>query len=591
MKRYIKSLLIILTAQFFLLACKQYKFPDPTPAPGTPGGTTVTAGTADFTRYVSVGNSLTAGFMDNALYLEGQQNSYPAIMASRMALVTGTGAGGAFNQPLLPAGNGTNGAPIGAGGAGRGRFAVTTTATVTFLAPSTGYLSPDFAFSGDRAALNNLGVPGILLASPNGDPVPHVMNAKMGDATFGATDVTSTFNPFYNRFATVPGTTTVMAQALARNPTFFSLWIGNNDILGYATLGGTVPSTPTTAFNSLYPVVLNSLLGATATPKGVVANIPDVTSIPHFAVVPVTGYPPSPSPTFDATTAAGINIMWGLYITFLNNPATNPSLFAAGNGNSTIPTGYVANPANIPANLATFAPFLANSRSNGIMVVASTTAGTQGTPTSNGVQPSGNQIRMSTAADRMTLTAQGPGAGTLAPATGITGGITPPLTTTAVPGQPNIFPFLDAGTQGLLTASGITQLYFVPNAGPIRSRFVLDVNELQYAGWQVASFNQSIAAAVTAANTTTTRVALWNANGFLATTNQLGYTYSTNTLNTNRLTTAFPLGGLFSLDGVHPTPAGYAVIANEMMKQINTTFGSTLPQVDVSQYRGIIPNY
>ena len=36
----------------------------------------------------------------------------------------------------------------------------------------------------------------------------------------------------------------------------------------------------------------------------------------------------------------------------------------------------------------------------------------------------------------------------------------------------------------------------------------------------------------------------------------------------NRLTTAF-LGGLFSLDGIHPTNTGYAILANEVIKTMN----------------------
>src|SRR5690606_2197914 len=61
-------------------------------------------GEADFSTYVALGNSLTAGYADNALYLESQQNSYPAIMAGQFAEV----GGGAFLQPLVPAGNGSN---------------------------------------------------------------------------------------------------------------------------------------------------------------------------------------------------------------------------------------------------------------------------------------------------------------------------------------------------------------------------------------------------------------------------------------------------------------------------------------------------
>lgn len=47
-----------------------------------------------------------------------------------------------------------------------------------------------------------------------------------------------------------------------------------------------------------------------------------------------------------------------------------------------------------------------------------------------------------------------------------------------------------------------------------------------------------------------------------------------------RLTTEF-LGGLFSLDGVHPTNTGYAVIANEFIQALNTNFAAAIPRVNV----------
>ena len=49
-------------------------------------------------------------------------------------------------------------------------------------------------------------------------------------------------------------------------------------------------------------------------------------------------------------------------------------------------------------------------------------------------------------------------------------------------------------------------------------------------------------------------------------------------------TSKFVTGGAFSLDGVHLTGSGYAVIANEFIKAINKTYGSTLPQVNVNKY-------
>ncbi|MDE0774508.1 MAG: G-D-S-L family lipolytic protein, partial [Ulvibacter sp.] len=54
------------------------------------------AGDADFSNYVALGNSLTAGFADNALFVSGQQDSYPNIMAQQFSFV----GGGDFTQPL-----------------------------------------------------------------------------------------------------------------------------------------------------------------------------------------------------------------------------------------------------------------------------------------------------------------------------------------------------------------------------------------------------------------------------------------------------------------------------------------------------------
>jgi hypothetical protein len=51
---------------------------------------------------------------------------------------------------------------------------------------------------------------------------------------------------------------------------------------------------------------------------------------------------------------------------------------------------------------------------------------------------------------------------------------------------------------------------------------------------------------------------------------------------------AFITGNLFSLDGVHPTPRGYAIIANEMIKAINGKYQARIPTVDVTQYRAVL---
>ena len=59
-------------------------------------GVSQDTGSADFTRYVAVGDSLTAGFMSGGLFQTAQQNSYP-ILIWRQA----TGQTSGFEQPLV----------------------------------------------------------------------------------------------------------------------------------------------------------------------------------------------------------------------------------------------------------------------------------------------------------------------------------------------------------------------------------------------------------------------------------------------------------------------------------------------------------
>ncbi len=46
-------------------------------------------------------------------------------------------------------------------------------------------------------------------------------------------------------------------------------------------------------------------------------------------------------------------------------------------------------------------------------------------------------------------------------------------------------------------------------------------------------------------------------------------------------------GGTFSLDGIHPNPRGYAVVANEFIRVINAHYESNIPKISIGDYRGI----
>ena len=75
-------------------------------------------------------------------------------------------------------------------------------------------------------AYNNMGVPGAksfhLLVPGYGN----VAGVSLGQA-----------NPYFVRHATTPSAT-VLGDALSKAPTFFTNWIGSNDVLAYATNGG-----------------------------------------------------------------------------------------------------------------------------------------------------------------------------------------------------------------------------------------------------------------------------------------------------------------------------------------------------------------
>ncbi len=244
----------------------------------------VSAGSADFSNYVSLGNSLTAGYTDNALFQASQVNSLPNIMSKSFAKA----GGGAFTQPMM---NDNNGGLLLGGNmiAGPRLFFNGAGPAVLPAAPTTeisNILSGPF---------NNMGVPGAksfhLLAPGYGN----LAGVQLGLA-----------NPYFVRFAS-SSNASVLGDAMAQNPSFFSLWIGNNDVLGYATTGGdgTNPLTDPTMFTQAYGALVNTLTSGGA--KGVVANIPDVTSIPFFTTVPYNAVP------LDAGRAAALNAGYAAY--------------------------------------------------------------------------------------------------------------------------------------------------------------------------------------------------------------------------------------------------------------------------------------
>ena len=309
----IKSIFAIALLASVIVSCKQDVITLTPPDNGTPQTPTGTKGSADFTKYVSIGNSLTAGFQAGALFTEGQNNSFPLILSRQFSIAQGSTL--TFNQPDINSVNGYNSSYSNpSAGVIRGRLvlfaadgnqahAVPTPAGASGVPAPYNTADLPGAYTGDKTKLNNFGVPGILLGQ--------VLIPQTGGPSSG--------NPYYNglyaRFASNPGTSTILGDAIAAQPSFFTFDLGNNDVLGYATTGGDGSIALTTHDNFLnyYGTAIGALMAKTSA-KGAVCTIPNVTTIPFFYTIKWNAVP------LDAATASAVT----------TNLANNYNAFLAG---------------------------------------------------------------------------------------------------------------------------------------------------------------------------------------------------------------------------------------------------------------------
>jgi len=443
----------------------------------------VTKGEADFSKFISLGNSLTSGYRDGTLYSGGQAESFPSMIAGQMKLA----GGGEFKQPLMP--NNVGGFTNLPGFPGK-----------LELKMVNGALSP--VANAPAAALDNVaaGGPYQNMGVP-GAKVAHLLAPGYGNAAGLSLGLA---NPYFVRFASST-TASVVGDALAQNPTFVSLWIGNNDVLGYATTGGdgTNPITPVdgaagVGFNSTYTALINTVFPTGTTRKGVVANIPNVTSVPFFTRVPAM-----PLTNLTDTQVSQLNTAYATYNAGL---AQAKSLGAI-------------NDAEYQKRLI---KFTAGAIANGALISDKDLTTVPGLP----------KYRQTTSKDYI-----------------------------------------------LLTASAV----LTPQAGggtsvPLEDKLVLTEAEAA-----------KVLTATTAYNTTIRSLADSKGLAFVDMNAKMIELNSKSGISWNgvRYTATFVTGGTFSLDGVHLTGRGYAVVANEFIKSINKKYRSTLPQVDPNKYSGV----
>lgn len=456
----------------------------------------VTPGSASFAKYVALGDSFAAGYSDGALFKKAQETSYVNILAQQFMSAGGT----AVTTPFMA--DNLGGLLLGGNVIAETRKAILGfNPDKTPIVGSVPGKPTTEVTSHLTGSFSNLGIPGAksfhLIASGYGN----VAGVASGKA-----------NPYYARFST-SASTTVLADALLQNPTFFSLFIGGNDVLSYATSGGvgvnqTGNLDPTTygsndisdpnVFANVYTGLVTNLTAKGA--KGVVANLPYVTNLPYFTTVP---YNPVP---LDATKAAQLNAGYAQYNGGLQLMVTNKLLtaeeaarrtikFAAGNNAVVIVDSYLA-------NLSAY-----------------------GLPS----------YRQATKEDLVVLLAR---------------------------------TFI-----GTLVGGDATKINGV--SVPLSDEWVLSKDEVKEVEVAVDAYNKTISA-----------IAESKGLAFVDTKVALAQLSSSGVRFGNfQMTSSYVTGGAFSLDGVHPTPRGYAFIANLFINAINAKYGATLKTVDLAQYQ------
>lgn len=114
--------------------------------------------------------------------------------------------------------------------------------------------------------------------------------------------------------------------------------------------------------------------------------------------------------------------------------------------------------------------------------------------------------------------------------------------------------------------------------GPLPASVVLTADEAAVVRASVRAYNDFIAAQAALRG-----AALADVNGLTSRIQVHGLV-----VGGQRLTTEF-LGGMFSLDGIHPTNTGYAAIANEFIRALNTSFAAGIAPVNIEQIKAADP--
>ena len=486
----------------------------------TPCPAGASAGSANFAKFVAIGSSYTAGFQAGALFNDGQNNSLGKILATQFSCV----GGGAFNQPTINSEHGYNifitPNPMGSTVLGRFKLQSTppkpTPVVSAMSALPNPQANPGFIYTGSTGAvpvnqLNNFGVQAMVLGQ--------AVITQTGNWALAGTD--PRFNPFYARFASNPGTSTLLGDAissLTNGGTFFTFWLGMDDVLLYAVYGGDGTKAPLTplefvsptnpGFKYLYGSAIDNLL-LNPTLKGVIANYPDIFVMPHFTSVAwnVIAFTAADQAKIDGANSAYAQYNGGLDLAL---GAGYPGLTADEVAKRKISFKVGANAIVIEDETLTNLTAL-------------------GLPS----------IRQTTASDLVPLAA-----GTI-------------LGTEQTPGNPS-------------TTWGVGKA--------LTDQYALIPSEISEINSRLAEFNAYIK---TKADANPDRLAFADVNLGMKSlvTAKAGIANGlTFTPNIN------PPTGIYSEEGLHPNSRGYAFISNIFIDAINAKFGATVPKANLGSY-------
>ena len=324
MKKILISILIIASIVLLSSACDEYnELTAPPP---------VDLGSANFSSFVSIGNSLTMAEQSSSVYEASQMYSFGKLIANQVATTyeqatfSDPGTGGRLEIAEFDV---TSGSPV----------------PVIYTNPNTG--SPtNLTYP---APYNNLGIKGAFLYD--------VLNA-----TSASTCYTANFgvpNPLFD--AVLRGNGTQLQQAIAQQPTLITLWIGNNDILAFATRGGLFPPTDPGVFQTQYTQMLTALQGTGA--QIIIGGLPNGLLTPYFNTVgpqvgfAIQGIPSAQGLVYQTTGAPGIAVASSTDLINGDAYITLSGSSAAGLLGDTNGIYYTENGIPVPPNVNTSFPF------------------------------------------------------------------------------------------------------------------------------------------------------------------------------------------------------------------------------------------